>query len=362
MFSFFHNERQFIGAFANEELRRSIPLDNMMLETAEKTIRKFNMLRINDRVIVAVSGGCDSVALVYLLNRLKKKYRLFLHLAHLNHMIRKEEADNDMLFVERLAKKLKLGLSCAKADVDGFAGQKKLSLEEAARKVRYDFLLSVAKENSAGKIALGHNRDDQAETVLMRFLRGSGIAGLRGIPPKRKSGTCLIVRPLLEVNRSQILKFLSAKDIPYCTDSTNSESLYFRNRVRNKLLPSLEKDFNPNIKEMLVNFAENVSEDFDYLEKASLRGLRAVRSKSNPVEVAIDVRKFFALHKALQKLVVRSTIKELKGDVRRIDYRHWKELEDLAQNRPGGSIVDLPGGISVIKKVAKLVFYKRNGR
>ena len=332
------------------------------METAEKTTQKFNMFQTNDRVIVAVSGGADSVALIYFLNRLKKKYRLFLHIAHLNHMIRKEEADKDMLFVERLAKKLKLGFSCAKVAVKDFAGQKKLSLEEAARKVRYDFLLSVAKENSAGKIALGHNRDDQAETVLMRFLRGSGIAGLRGIPPRRKLGTCLIVRPLLEVSRSRILKFLSAKNISYRTDSSNLENLYFRNRIRNQLLPSLEKDFNPNIKEMLVNFAENVSEDFDYLEKASLRGLRAVRSKSNPAEVAIDVGKFFALHKALQKLVARSTIKELKGNVRRIDYRHWKELEDLVQSRPENSIVDLPGGISVIKKDAKLVFYKRNGQ
>ena len=211
----------------------------MLLARLEDTIQKFNLLNYNDRLILAVSGGPDSVTLVYLLNKLKKRWHLHLHLAHLNHMIRKDEADSDSIFVEKLAKKLNLPLTCERMKVKDFAKEAKLSLEEAARKVRYDFLLSVARENSAPKIALGHTRDDQAETVLMRFLRGSGISGLRGIPPKRKLNGCLIIRPLIEVSRCQILRFLSAKNISFRTDSSNLKNLYFRNRVRNQLLPFL---------------------------------------------------------------------------------------------------------------------------
>lgn len=331
----------------------------MILGKVEQTIEKYNMLKSSDRVVVAVSGGPDSVALVYLLNKLKKKWQLYLHLAHLNHMIRKDEAERDSVFVENLAKRLNFPLTCESIKVEDFAKEEKLSLEEAARKVRYDFLLKVAKINCASKVALAHNQDDQAETVLMRFLRGSGISGLRGIPAKRQLGDCLIIRPLLEVNRKQIMHFLKAKNISFRIDSSNLKNLYFRNRIRNQLLPSLEKDFNPNIREMLINFAENISADFDFLEEIGEAKFRNLRTSSSNAEVVIDIKKFSALHKALQKLVIRLAIKELKGDVRRIDYRHWKELEDLAGRRPSNSIVDLPGGVSAAKKGASLTFYIR---
>ena len=334
----------------------------MIIEKAEETIQKFNMLKENDRVVVAVSGGPDSVALTYLFHRLKKRCHLYLHLAHLNHMIRKDQARADSLFVGKLAKKLDLPLTCENIKVEDFARKAKLSLEDAARRVRYDFLLKVAKANFASKIALGHNQDDQAETVLMRFLRGSGFSGLRGIPPTRKMQDRLIIRPLIEIKRSEILRFLSAKNIPFRTDSSNLENLYFRNRIRNKLMPFLEKDFNPNLKEMLVNFAENVSEDFDYLEKMGEDRFKAVRVNSAKPKIVLNVRKLFMLHKALQKLVTRLAIKELKGNVRRVDYRHWKELEDLAVKRPQESVVDLPGGVSVAKAGPNLVFYKRNSK
>lgn len=332
----------------------------MLLTKVEETIQRFNMLKCNDRVIVAVSGGPDSVALVHLLSRLKKKRHLYLHLAHLNHMIRKDEADADSVFVENLAKRLGFPVTCESKRVGDFAKKAKLSLEEAARKLRYDFLLKVAKEEVASKIALGHNQDDQAETVLMRFLRGSGISGLRGIPAKRELDNCLIIRPLIETGRREILHFLSAKNITFRTDSSNLKNLYFRNRIRNKLLPSLEKSFNPNIRELLVNFAENVSCDFDFLEKAGFKSFKSLRTNSTDVKVEVKLKKFLTLHKALQKLVARAAIKELKGNVRSIDYRHWKELEDLVGQRPQNSIVDLPGGISVVKKGENLVFYKRN--
>jgi tRNA(Ile)-lysidine synthase len=332
----------------------------MILEKVKQTIQKFRMLKQRDRVVIAVSGGPDSCALVYLLNLLKKECGLELHLAHLNHMIRQKEAVAEGEFVKNLANRLKLALTSQCIDVKNYARQERLSLEEAARKLRYNFLLEVAKKNCAFKIALGHNQDDQAETVLMRFIRGSGICGLRGIPATREWKECLIIRPLIELWRKEIIHFLEKKNIRYCIDSSNQDNFFLRNKVRNELLPYLERNFNPNIKETLVNFAENISGDFDFLEKKGQNRFRAVCKKSNGSSIAIDVNKFLSLHQALQKLVVRLAIKELKGDLRSIDYRHWKELEDLFQNRPKNSIVDFPKGVSIVKKRESLVFYNRN--
>lgn len=334
----------------------------MILEKVEHTIARFNMLKKNDRIILAVSGGADSVSLLYLLNRLKKKWHLYLHLAHLNHLLRKNESEEDARFVGHLAEKLRLPFSCESADVADFARKNSLSQEEAARQLRYAFLLSVAKKNSAKKIALGHNRDDQVETVLMRLLRGSGMSGLRGMPAKRRLDGCLIIRPLIELKRSQILDYLAAKKISYRSDSTNFESQYFRNRIRHNLIPYLEKDFNPNIREILLNLAQNLAEDFDYLQGQGLDKFKVAQMNNSGKELAVDLKRLTSFHKALQKLICRQAIKELKGDLRRIDYRHWKELEDLILKRPQGSIVDLPAGISVVKKRKDLTFFSRNGK
>lgn len=334
----------------------------MILETVESTIEKFKMLNCNDRVIVAVSGGPDSVALLHLLNKVKKKWKLYLHLAHLNHMIRKKEAEGEMVFVKNLAGKLALPVTCRSVNVKDYAAEFGLSLEEAARNLRYDFLIQVAKENFATKIALGHNRDDQAETVLMRLLRGSGISGLCGMPMKRSLENCLIIRPLIEVGRKEIINFLTRKKIPFCTDSSNLKNVHFRNRVRNELFPFLENSFNPNIKEILINLSENLRDDFDFLSGYGQNKFKSLCAKISRTQVHIHSRKLLGLHRALQKIVVRSAIRELKGNVRRINYQHWKELEDLLGKRPNHSIVDLPEGISAMKKKEKLVFYRRDSK
>ncbi|MFH1245053.1 MAG: tRNA lysidine(34) synthetase TilS [Candidatus Omnitrophota bacterium] len=331
----------------------------MLLEKIEGTIRKFNMLTPGDRVLIALSGGPDSVALAYLLKKMEKKWRLYLHLAHLNHMLRKD-AGLDAEFARKIAKRLCLPLSYEEVCVRDFAREEKLSVEEAARKARYNFLSCAARKNSLSKIALGHQEDDQAETILMRFLRGSGLSGLRGMPVTRKMEDCLIIRPLMEVSRKEILRFLSAKKITYRIDSSNLEDVYCRNKIRNKLIPYLEKEFNPRIKETLVTLSENVAEDFDFLEEAGKKSFSAVSKDCSEHSVALDMKKFLHLHKALQKQLVRLAITRIKGDVRRIDFRHWKELEDMVEKRPKGTIVDLPAEISAVKKEAAIVFYKRS--
>lgn len=320
----------------------------MVIEKVKKTIKRYSLISKNDKVLVAVSGGPDSVALLSVLNGLKKELKLFLHIAHLDHMLRKDSG-KDRLFVEKLAERLKLPFTATQVNVKLLA--KKGSVEEIARNARLGFLFRVAREIKADKIALGHNLDDQAETVLMRILRGSGLYGLAGILPKRTIAGFQIIRPLIEVRRREIEAYLRRKKIKVRRDASNLEDIYLRNKIRNSLLPLLEREYNRNIKEVLANMADSAAYDYDYLIRAARRSIRKPTAR-------IALKKFLRMHPAMQRLVLRLMIAQVKGDTRRITFQHIKEIEDLVLNRPPNSIVDLPKGISVIKKKSLSVYRK----
>jgi len=321
----------------------------MIFEKAKQTIKKFNLLQKGDKIIVGVSGGPDSVVLLYLLHKLSRQFRMFLYIAHLDHGLRKD-ASKDRKFVEALGKKLGLPVIIHKVNLK--AAIKKGSVEQCARQARFDFLFSAAKKVKAKKIALGHNLDDQAETVLMRILRGAGLYGLSAILPKRNIGGFEIIRPLIEVRRREIEAFLKKKKISACLDLSNQKDIYLRNKIRNRLFPLLEKEYNRKIKEILANLAQSSSLDYDYLNQAAERSMRRSGSR-------ILLKDFLKLHPAMQRLVLRLNIARLKGDTRRISFTHILEIEDLVLLRPENSIVDLPKGISVIKKRGALAFFCR---
>jgi tRNA(Ile)-lysidine synthase len=321
----------------------------MILDKVRATVRRHNLLNKNDKVVIGVSGGPDSLALLFLLNRLKREFKLTLHLAHLDHMLRKE-SPQDAEFVRELAYKLRLPITTARINIKALA--KKGSGEEIARNVRLGFLFKVAKDIKAKKIALGHNLDDQAETVLMRILRGAGLSGLSGILPKRDIAGYQIIRPLIETSRKEIEAFLKRKKIQPRRDASNLTDIYFRNKIRNKLLPLLESQYNRKIKEVLANTAQTVGCDYDYLNKTANRAIKGLRRK-------LDLKHFLRLHPAIKRLTLRLLIARVKGDLRKITYQHIKEIEDLIAHRPVGSVVDLPKGISVLKTKKYLSFYLR---
>ncbi len=321
----------------------------MILDKIKNTIKRYNLIAKNDLVLVGVSGGPDSVTLLYILNSLKKELRINLHIAHLDHMLRKDSS-KDREFVEELARKLKIPVTTAQINVKNLA--KHGSLEEIARNARLGFLFRVAKETKAAKIALGHNQDDQAETILMRILRGTGLYGLSGILPKRNIAGRLIIRPLIETKRKEIEAFLKARRIRPRIDPSNLEDIYLRNKIRNRLMPQLEREYNKNIKEVLANMAENLAGDYDYLNLAAGRIKKRVKGK-------VNLDKFLKLHPAMQRLIIRGAISGIKGNTRRITFQHAKEIEALILNRPTNSIVDLPGGVSVVKRKKYLLFYRR---
>ncbi|HTZ11049.1 MAG TPA: tRNA lysidine(34) synthetase TilS [Candidatus Margulisiibacteriota bacterium] len=314
----------------------------------KETVKAYSLLQKNDSVLVGLSGGADSVTLLYLLNSLKDELALKLHVAHLDHMLRKSSA-SDASFAMALAKKLKIPFTLGRVDLK--AEEKKGSLEELARRARFDFLFRVAKNIKADKIALGHNLDDQSETVLMRILRGSGLYGLSGILPKRKIGTFQVIRPLIGIKRKEIEGFLAKKKIAYRIDPTNKEEIFFRNKIRRRLLPLLEKEYNNNIKEILSNMAESLSCDYDYLLEEAEKSLSGFKG-------GLDLKKLSRLHPSMQRLIFRLKIASLQGDTRRITYKHIKEIEDLSVNRPLNSVVNLPKGISVVKKKNRLYFLR----
>lgn len=322
----------------------------MILDKVRNVIKTYGLIRRRDKVLVAVSGGPDSVALLYLLASLSKEYRISLHVAHLDHMLRKSSC-RERKFVENLACRLDIPVTSAQVNVKRLS--RKGSVEEIARNARLDFLAKTAKKIRADKIALGHTLDDQAETVLMRILRGAGLYGLSGIAPKRKIAGYDFIRPLLGIERKEIEAFLKRKKIRAVIDTSNQEDIYFRNRVRHKLLPLLEKEYNKNIKEILSNTAESLSYDYDYLNRQAV-------SKGKRFSRKINLNRLLKLHPAMQRLVLRMKIAALKGNTRRITFQHIKELQDLILSRPSNSIVHLPCGIRAVKEKNSLKFYRKN--
>jgi len=327
----------------------------MLIRKIKNTIKNNDLIRKNDSLLVAVSGGPDSVALLYSLYALRKELKFELCVAHLDHMLRRDSI-KDREFVLDLAKKLKLPAVIGRIDINKFSEEG--SIEEIARNKRQEFLFRVAQRCGANKIAIGHNRDDQAETVLMRIIRGSGLQGLNAILPKRRINGFMVIRPLIEVSRKEIEGYLKKKKIKARIDKSNLEDVYFRNKVRNRLLPLLEKEFNPNIKGVLSNLAQTVAVDYDYLfQKAN-----SVYSKlltPNSKLIKLDFDKLIKLHPAMFRLVIRLAYAQIKGNLRKLAFQHLKEVEDLTSSRPYNSIVDLPGSISVIKKKKYILFYKR---
>ncbi|MDD5005900.1 MAG: tRNA lysidine(34) synthetase TilS [Candidatus Omnitrophica bacterium] len=315
-----------------------------------QTIRKYNLLSSLDRVLVGVSGGPDSVALLYLLYDLKVKLGIKIIVAHLNHGLRGKASDLDEEFVKNISSSL--GLDCVSRKIRWTSTKSKPS-EEALRKLRYDFLFSVAKKYKIDKIALAHTLDDQAETVLMRFIRGTGLYGLISILPKRREGAFDIIRPMIETSRSQIEDYLKKIKVRPRIDKTNFSKIFLRNKLRHGLLKDLSR-MNPNIKPTLARFAQQAAADYDYLYQQAKHYV-----KGNGDSVKLDLLKLGNLHLALQRMAIRVALERIAQDLRSFTYKHWEETQDLINKRPNGSIVHLTKDICAKKDKYNIVIYKK---
>jgi tRNA(Ile)-lysidine synthase len=319
-----------------------------MLNQIRKTIASHSMLQRGDHLVVAVSGGPDSVALLRLLALLTEEFRLRLTTAHLNHGLRGEEADEDEAFVRRLCDGMGISCICKKMDIRTLAEGKRRSLEEIGREERYRFLHETAEKCGAVKIALGHHRDDQAETVLLHLLRGSGPEGLRGILPVRDGR---IIRPLLDVGRSDILAFLRRERLTYRLDSSNESPLFLRNRIRNELIPGLAVNYNPRLIAGLCQTAGIIRREDDYLRGVVRQIISRWGIDTGSKEVALPVVDFLVLHEAIQGRIIKCLLEGAAPIRNGIGYRHIEAVLALARRSLGRCVsLDLPFRIRVERK------------
>lgn len=291
------------------------------------------------RIGVAVSGGADSVALLYALLELGSHCDLRLSVLHVNHKLRGEESEADAVFVRQLAGRLGLPFRCHEVDVPGIIRATGGNLEQTARRARREFFLGLIAAGELDRVALGHTRSDQAETVLFRILRGAGTAGLAGILPVSKEG---FVRPLIDVSRAEVLEYLEHRGLSWREDSSNQDRRFARNRIRHDLLPALERDWNPALTQILAGMASVARDEEDYwrgIVTAAAQGHLDVR----PPEVTFRASWLARLHPALGRRVARRAVEQARGDLRRVDLRHIERLIALARTDKGSRRFEIPG-------------------
>ena len=300
----------------------------MIKSRIKKTIREYNLLEKKDRILVAYSGGVDSTGLLNLLLELRGEWSFELFLGHFNHKLR-HTADEDEQFVRRIAKKYSLPLFVGSKDVGSYARKKKLNIEEAGRELRYDFLKKTALKIGGAKIATGHTMTDQAETFLMRLMRGSGLRGLGGIFPLVEGK---VVRPLIQVERQDIEAYLRKKGIEFHTDESNFDRRFLRNRIRLDLVPYIKKNFEPEIISSLGRIASIIREEDSLLEKiAEEKAKRAISKKNN--KISLEVKPLSSLSRAMARRVVRGFISELRGNLREISFEDVESVLCLKEGK-----------------------------
>jgi len=327
-------------------------------ERVWQTIAKYHLSEDGSSVIVGCSGGPDSVGLVLVLRDLSQSgvLDLKLHVAHLNHMTRGDEGDEDQRFVRKLASNLGLTFHTETVNVPELREKSKGNLEETARHERYAFLQRVAEDVGAKTIAVGHTADDQAETVLHRVLRGTGLHGLVGIPVRRelRPTGAILVRPLLQVTHQNVLDHLHEKGQGYRLDSSNKDTNFTRNLIRLEIMPLVEREVNSGVRDALVRLGEIASQAHDYLEEEAFSHLDEVLLTTSGDNMTIDARKLLALPQAMQPLVIRLAIRQLKGCLQGITRKHIDRLLDFAATAYSGKTFQLPQNVTVIKEYGKL--------
>ena len=332
-----------------------VPSTGSFLDNVDRTISNHHMFRSGDSVLVGVSGGPDSVALFHILSTLASKYFIRLGIAHLNHCLRSDESDRDARFVSGFAERYRVPFHLDKKNVRAYAASHKLSIEEAGRKVRYEYLTLVAERKGYDKIALGHHADDNAESVLMYLIRGSGLKGLSGIGPVRGGK---IIRPLIRQTRSEILKYLENYQIDYVTDTSNTDKQYLRNRIRHHLIPLLARTYNPNIVDNLNRLSDIVRSDDRWIRRQIQPMIEKSVLKVEEGRITLSIPLLAGLHKAVQRRLLRCMIERVKGDLRRITYAHIEAIRNLAQTGPSDGRLDLPDRILITRNKEMLTLSK----
>lgn len=317
-----------------------------MINKIINTIKQLNMIKKGDNIVVGVSGGADSVCLLDVLNNIKSEYELKLTVVHINHNIRGEEADSDEAYVMSLADKYDIDFKLFSYPVEQMADEEGIGTEEMGRRLRYKAFYEVAGKD--GKIAVAHNINDNCETMIMNFLRGTGLKGLGGIAPVRGQ----IIRPLIGVTKSEIIEYCNAKGLGFCSDSTNSEDIYTRNKIRLNIIPQLEKYFNKNLAATLFRTSAILRDEEEYIEKCAVKAYEKCYEGNH----RINIDKLKSYDKVIQRRIIRLGFRDFLVDLHDISFDHVAAVLSLADGE-SGKTAELPQGLRAMREHGSLYFY-----
>lgn len=315
-----------------------------MINKVYKTIKEYGLLQNGDKIVIGLSGGADSMCLTYILHTLCGKLGISLMTAHMNHNIRGSEALRDEAAARDFSESLGIPFSAKSVNVPEYAQKKGISEELAGRELRYSFFNELLVQHGFNKIATAHNRNDNAETIIMNFMRGSGIKGLCGIPHMRGN----IIRPILDITRSEIEDFCRENSLPYVTDSTNYEKIYTRNKIRLDLIPEIENSFNPNFTNTVTENAAFIAADNEFLEDAA-----SDFCKKNLLGGKISVSALLGAHSALRNRIIMKMIAEAAGNASDFSSDFVVKILELAEKNKSGSYLTLPRGIRAAVEYGK---------
>jgi tRNA(Ile)-lysidine synthase len=325
------------------------------LDRVYQTITKYQLIKSGDAIIIGVSGGADSIALLESLLFWQSTLGLKLIAGHIHHGLRKE-ADADQNFVKKWCTDRNIPCEIVRVRV---SKESPGSIEERAREKRFDALISIAKKYNADSIALAHHQDDLAETVLMRIIRGTGLQGLQAILPSRTINGMRFIRPFIDITRSDIEKFLVKRSITYRIDQTNTDITFFRNKIRHHLLPLLAKQYNPKISSALSNLAKNVGLDYDFLFIAGQTAFQDLANWETAQKLFFHITDLNQLHPAVLRSVMRLAIHAFKGNTNAITTAHIQKVEAFIQTpTKTKSELHLPQGIKLMRQKNRLYLYQ----
>lgn len=322
-----------------------------LIKKIKNFISENSLINENDRILVGLSGGPDSIFLLYILHNY---FNNQLIIAHINHKLRGIDSDLDEKFIRTISQKLKIPLYVIREDVEKLSNENKKSIEEVGRDVRFSFFNKILKVENFNKIALGHNLDDNVETILINFIKGSGMKGLIGIPEKRDN----IIHPIINIKKEEILKYLEENNIEYRIDKTNFETDYLRNKVRNYLLPIIEKEFNKNFKEKILALSNILKVEDKFLDDL-VENIKNDILKFEDDFVKIDLKKLQNLHLSLKRRLIRKVIDHFNKDLREYPLDHIDKVISL-ENKKTGKEIELPLNLIAVKDKNNIIIKRRD--
>ena len=327
-----------------------------MKEKVLNTIKKYNLIKNGDKIVLGVSGGPDSISMLDILNNIKKENQINFNItvAHVNHLIR-EEAIDDEKYVQEYCEKNKIEYYIKRIDVPNIATEKKIGTEEAGRIARYDFFEEILEKTNSNKIGIAHNKNDKIETIIMHILRGSGISGLKGIEPIRDNK---YIRPLIECERTEIEQYCEEYKLNPRIDKTNFENEYTRNKIRNIVIPYIKEEFNPNIIETINRLSELVTEEDNFIENVVKEQYKKILINQEKNEIILNLKEFNNMEKVIRARMILYTTKQLTGSSQKIEKIHIQDIIKLCENNIGNKFLTPNKNLKILIKDKKIFFLK----